>query len=217
MPPAKSSPFRLFVEGKDDLHSITELLQRHGYDWNNNEFAPFVYDSGGIEPLFEALPAALKTLVRVGVVIDADLSASNRWARIETILEASGIAPPPGPDQQGVILSLSGPTRLERIGIWIMPDNRAAGVLEDFLQRLVPAGDSCWQHADASTSQARALGAPLRPNDHMKGAIHAWLAWQKSPGQPFGTALNAGILSHDSSEALDFVDWFKRLFGPSAT
>jgi hypothetical protein len=99
MPPARSSSFRLFVEGKDDLYSITELLQRHGYDWNNNSLAPLVYDSGGIEPLFEALPAALKTLVRVGVVIDADLSASNRWARMEAILKTSGIAPPPWPSQ----------------------------------------------------------------------------------------------------------------------
>jgi hypothetical protein len=217
MPTAKSSPFRLLVEGRDDLHSITNLLQRHGYDWNNNALAPFVRDSGGIEPLFEALPAALKTLVRVGVVIDADLSASNRWARIEAILKASEIEPPPGPSQQGLILPLAGPGRLERFGIWIMPNNQAAGVLEDFLARLVPAGDTCWQHADTSTSQARALGAPLKPSDHVKGAIHSWLAWQDPSGQPFGTALNARVLGHDSPEALGFVAWFKRLFGPSAT
>jgi len=217
MPPARSSPFRLFVEGKDDLYSITELLQRHGYDWNNNSLAPLVYDSGGIEPLFEALPAALKTLVRVGVVIDADLSASKRWARMEAILKASGIAPPPWPSQHGLVLALTGPTRLERFGIWIMPDNKAAGVLEDFLARLVPAGDPCWQHADGATKQARTLGAPLKPNDHTKGAMHAWLAWQDPPGRPFGTALNARILGHDSPEALDFVAWFKRLFGPSGT
>jgi hypothetical protein len=212
MPPAQTSPFRLLVEGTDDLHAITELLQRHRYDWNSPS-APYVHDSRGIDPLFAVLPTALKTYVRLGVVIDADLSASNRWARMEAILKASGFALPPGPDQHGLVLSLAGPTRLERFGIWIMPDNKAAGVLEDFLARLVPAGDPCWQHADGSTKQARTLGAPLKPSDHAKGAMHAWLAWQDPPGRPFGTALNARILGHDSPEALDFVDWFKRLFG----
>jgi hypothetical protein len=178
MSPSASGAFRLFVEGRDDKYSIINLLQRHGYDWNKTSLAPYVHDSGGIEPLFEALPAALKTLVRVGVVIDADLSPTNRWARIEAILQVNGIV----------------------------------GVLEDFLQGLVPTGDRCWQHADTSTRQARALGAPLADNDHTKGAIHTWLAWQDPPGQPFGTALNARILNHDSPEALEFVAWFNRLF-----
>jgi hypothetical protein len=212
VPPAKSSPFRLFVEGRDDLHSITNLLERHGYDWNSNVRAPFVHDSGGIEPLFEALPLALKSLVRVGVVIDADLSPTNRWARVEAILNASGIRPLPSPNRQGVVMSVAGSTKLERYGIWMMPNNQNAGALEDFLQRLVPAGNSCWQHADASTKQARQFGAPLKENDCVKGTIHTWLAWQDPPGQPFGTALNARILNHDSPEALEFVAWFRRVF-----
>jgi hypothetical protein len=202
------------VEGRDDLHSTTNLLERHGYNWNNNALAPFVYDSGGIDPLFEALPLALKSCVRVGVVIDADLNLTRRWAQAEAILKANGIAPPPSPSQQGLVMSVAGPARLERLGLWIMPNNQSAGVLEDFLQRLVPAGDKCWQHADASTKEARVLGAPLKENDHAKGAIYTWLAWQDPPGQPFGTALNARILGHDSPEALEFVAWFKRLFEP---
>ena len=212
MAPAKSSPFRLLVEGKDDLHSITNLLQRHGYDWNKTASAPYVHDSGGIEPLFDALPLALKSHVRVGVVVDADLSSTNCWARVGAILRANGITPPPAPNPQGLVVSVAGASRLERFGIWIMPNNQASGVLEDFLQRLVPAGDRCWMHADVSTKQARALGGPLKENDHTKGAIHTWLAWQDPPGQPFGTALNARILNHDSPEALAFVAWFKRLF-----
>jgi hypothetical protein len=211
MPPAKSSLFQLFVEGKDDLHSITNLLERHGYDWNHNALAPYVHDSGGIERLFEALQLALKTCVRVGVVIDADLSPTNRWAQVEAILKVNGIAPP-APNQKGLVMSVAGPARLERLGIWMMPDNQTAGVLEDFLRRLVPVGDTCWQLADTSTKQARAHGAPLKENDHAKGAIHTWLAWQDPPGQPFGTALNAHILNHDSTEALEFVNWFNRLF-----
>jgi hypothetical protein len=212
MPPAKSSPFRLLVEGKDDLHSVTGLLQRHGYDWNANVNAPFVYNAEGIEPLLEALPLAIKTYARVGVIIDADLRPTDRWARIEGILNASGLTLPSGSKAGGLVMSIVGHAQLERLGIWIMPDNQSSGILEDFLQKLVPARDPCWQHAEASTSEAIDKGAPLKANDHSKGTIHTWLAWQDPPGVPFGTALTSHILSHDSHEALAFVAWFKRLF-----
>lgn len=33
---------------------------------------------------------------------------------------------------------------------------------------------------------------------------------------PFGIALNASILRHDSKEALAFVAWFQRLFATGA-
>jgi hypothetical protein len=217
MRPAKSSLIQLLVEGKDDLHSITNLLERHGYDWNNDAQAPFVHDYDGIDSLLESLPLALKSLVRVGVVIDADLNPTNRWAQIEAILKASGIVPPPRPDHDGLVMPVAGLGKLELFGIWIMPNNQTPGALEDFLQRLVPAGDRCWQLADTSTKQARGLGAPLKEKDHPKGAIHTWLAWQDPPGKPFGTALSAHILNHDSSEALQFVAWFNRLFGSAVT
>ena len=99
-----------------------------------------------------------------------------------------------------------------RLGVWLMPDNRRGGMLEDFLAKLVPSGDACWAHADTSTGQARNLGAPLAPVHHAKGVLHTWLAWRAVPGLPFGIALNSQVLGHDSLEALAFVRWFNRLF-----
>jgi hypothetical protein len=93
-----------------------------------------------------------------------------------------------------------------------MPDNSQPGMLEDFLGKLVPAGDPSWVYADEAAAQSRALGSDLAEKDHAKGRIHTWLAWQKDPGLPFGTALNARVLSHDSLEAMRFVEWFRRLF-----
>lgn len=212
MPPSKSSLFRLFVEGKDDLHAISHLLERHGYDWNHNASAPWIHDSGGVEQLLRLLPSALKTCVRVGVVIDADLKLPNRWAQVAAILHERGITPPSSLDRQGLVMPVAGPSRLERLGLWLMPDNQSPGMLEDFLRRLVPPNDRCWAHADEATRQARILGGSLKEADHSKGAIHTWLAWQDPPGRTFGTALNAGIFDCEHREALGFVAWFRRLF-----
>jgi hypothetical protein len=211
MAPDRSSPYRLLVEGKDDMFSIINLLKRHGYDWDKVAPVPFVHDANGIDSLLESLPLALKSYVRVGIVVDADLSLADRWKCVHTILAANGIAAPNQPDPGGTVISGAGLARLERVGIWLMPDNKLPGTLEDFLTRLVPAGDACLSHAETSTQTACTLGAPLRPQDHSKGVIHAWLAWQE-PGQPFGTAITARTLDHETGEAQAFVTWFYRLF-----
>jgi hypothetical protein len=107
---------------------------------------------------------------------------------------------------------MKGRGKQQRVGVWLMPDNREPGILEHFLAKLIPDGDGCWPHAEAATARARELGAPLAAKDAMKGILYTWLAWREEPGLPFGTALTARVLRHDSAEALAFVAWFNKLF-----
>ncbi|KFA91166.1 DUF3226 domain-containing protein, partial [Archangium violaceum] len=86
------------------------------------------------------------------------------------------------------------------------------GRVEEFIEKLIPQEDTVWPHAQATTTRAMELGARLSQRDHLKGAIHAWLAWQSDPGLPFGIALKAKVFDHDSPEALRFVAWFKQCF-----
>ena len=101
-----------------------------------------------------------------------------------------------------------------KVGIWLMPDNRSIGALEHFIEKLIPGSDPCWDYAHEAASAARGRygGVACPEKDHLKSRLHTWLAWQREPGRPFGTALTASILSHDSPEALAFLRWFQRLF-----
>ena len=45
-----------------------------------------------------------------------------------------------------------------------------------------------------------------------KALIHTWLAWQKYPGTPFGTAITARFLDPDVAQVDVLVSWLKRLF-----
>ena len=36
-----------------------------------------------------------------------------------------------------------------RIGIWLMPDNRSTGELEDFVGSMIPSADPVWPRAEA--------------------------------------------------------------------
>jgi hypothetical protein len=45
-----------------------------------------------------------------------------------------------------------------------------------------------------------------------KAIIHAWLAWQKEPGKPLGTAITARYLDPGVAQVDALVSWLKRLF-----
>lgn len=212
MPPSPKSTYRLLVEGTDDKNSVIHLLKRHNYDWDDNSFArPYIQQTGGITGLLDEIPVTLKgPYNRLGVLVDADVSLSNRWAQLRRHAAKAGLELPDAPREKGTILAGLRPG--SRIGFWLMPDNSSPGHLENFLHKLVPAEDSTWSWADEVVREARQRGARCKEIDHLKSALHTWLAWQQEPGLPFGTALRAQVFRHDTEDALRFVAWFKRLF-----
>ena len=100
-----------------------------------------------------------------------------------------------------------------RVGVWLMPDNRRIGALEDFLQDLIDDSDVLLPHARESTAKAKARGARFPEKDSVKALVHAWLAWQEEPGRPYGVAIKSRYLRDDSDAAERFVAWFGRVFG----
>lgn len=209
--PRKQSPFRLLVEGRDDEHTVIHLMARHGYDWaDGSRDRPYIRDCGGIDSLLDELPVALLTYRCLGVVLDANQNLPKRWLKVKSSAARQGLDLPPYPHKEGTILD--GRLPGSRVGFWLMPDNSSPGALEDFLHRLVPADDPCWSFAGEVVPEARKRGARCRENDHLKSALHTWLAWQEEPGQPFGVALKAKFFAHESEDARRFVAWFRRLF-----
>ena len=63
-----------------------------------------------------------------------------------------------------------------------------------------------------STEQAKTLGASYTKNEKPKAVLHTWLAWQKNPGLPYGSAIRARYFDRDSEVAERFVAWFRRVF-----
>ena len=99
MPPLPNSPYRLLAEGTDDVHSVIHLMAQHGYGWDDERLVrPYVDGLGGIAPLLEALPVALKgSYARLGFVLDADLNLSDRWAQVRDRAHRVGLKLPDSP------------------------------------------------------------------------------------------------------------------------
>ena len=217
--PERSS---LHVEGTDDVHVVKHLLLRHGIDCplsgdNRPQHAfasnvPKITAAGDKDAVLDAIGTAV--LVSngrsVGFVLDADLEPRDRWRAVCGRLREFGLHLPNEIPPEGFVDDVA--EFGARVGVWLMPDNQREGALEQFLQDLVDEDDTLLELAERSTKEAGEIGAKFSKVDHQKAVLHAWLAWQKEPGLPYGTAVKARYFRHDGPAALAFVEWYKRVF-----
>jgi Protein of unknown function (DUF3226) len=210
----------LYVEGRDDLHAIASLLRAHEFQMDDRPrdveiIEPKEGDTGpGRAGLLNLAPTVVKasTDKAVGFVIDADASAAETWKSICHCIETAAggsFKLPKRCHSDGVAEDIA--HLRSRVGIWIMPDNSSAGVLEDFLQRLIDGKDRLLPIAKSSTAEAKKAGATFKASAEPKAVVHAWLAWQKNPGCPFGTAIRARYFDPHSEKAKAFVNWVRQL------
>lgn len=215
----------LYVEGTDDKHVIKHLLQRHGIECPFDHeivpetlpaMVPEIKLAGNKQQVLATIENAVKfgTGHSVGFVIDADEAAENSWRAVRHRLSFLDPKPPRLLPASGFVADV--PVYRARVGVWLMPDNQSSGALEEFLKGLIADSDQLWSFADTATRTSKRHGAKFTANKHNKAAIHAWLAWQRDPGLPFGSAIAAKYFAADSPTAFMFLRWFDELFGTRA-
>lgn len=200
----------LMVEGPDDEHVVKQICQQRHLGTIGK-----IHSYGGKDPLLEGIGARLKESdIRVlGILLDADTNLQARWQAVTARLNAAGYQRiPVSPDPEGTVLEPPGSSLLPRVGIWLMPDNRLAGILEDFLHFLIPEGDALLAHADRAIASIPAGQRRFPDGKGAKARIHTWLAWQREPGKPFGQAIAARYLDPGLPAADTFAGWLQRTF-----
>lgn len=203
----------LHVEGEDDKHTIIHLLSRHGISFDLGLRPVDIKVEGCDTKVLNEMKVAVKAASgrSVGFVIDADRTIADRWRQICSELKSLDLPTPDTPPESGYIQDL--PSLRVRVGVWLMPDNKQDfGKLENLLRALVPKDDPLLSHAEKSTDVAADLGAAFTANDRIKAVLHAWLAWQREPGRPYGTAVKARFFEADVAVAQEFVKWFKAVY-----
>jgi hypothetical protein len=213
MPPAH--PNVMIVEGHDDLGSVVHLMKHH-VNWPDDERSRPVdirlgkSDSQILDKAFIGTILKQSGLKILSIMLDADGSVHNRWRSVRGVLVDSFPALPETMPERGVITENDNGLR---IGVWIMPDNKAPGMLETFLHYLLPADATpSWAYAQSAAQEAKNAGAPYKDVHFIKAAIHTWLAWQDPPGERFGIAITRRILDPYSPSAASFICWFRDLY-----
>ena len=205
-------PYKLFVEGVNDLHVITSLCAHHKVTENFN-----IEACGSDESVTRRFKIALTNPAvyqRIGIVVDADTDIKGRWMQLIDILIKSGKY-----NCEKLELSADGLIihPLERcdavVGIWIMPNNNLEGMLEDFALKLVSPENALMQKAESVLIELEAGGIQQYKEVHRsKAKVHTVLAWQDEPGRPMGQAIAAHVLNPDAEQAKVFINWLNKLY-----
>ncbi len=219
--------YKLYVEGLDDMHVTCQLALKldilcepKGRDPRAPKFLVCEDDPEGkaifgVDHLIDKLPVFLQdtAVERLGFVVDADDAPTGRWDVIRRALIAEGYSSAPNvADPDGTIVEQ---VDRPRIGVWIMPDNRRPGIIENFIEQMIPSGDQLLPHANRCVDEAIAIDRRFPDGRHhrQKAVIHTWLAWQKKAGRPQGLDIRAGYLDASFDLAQKYIAWLVRLFG----
>lgn len=196
----------LLVEDLSDKRLISHLREMHGNlpDFHIRRCRGW----GGLKREIR-LQIDVDDRLMIGIIADADDELSTRWSDIcqEVQRAQKGTALPAQPEFGGTIVGGK-----PRIGIWIMPDNRSQGELEDFVAAMVPEDDPIWplamNYIDTIPPEHR------RFLDHkvQKARVYAWTATLKSPGGLLSAATSEANLNVDSENCLMLISWLRQLF-----
>ncbi|MFN8345125.1 MAG: DUF3226 domain-containing protein [Spirosomataceae bacterium] len=205
---------KLLLEGKDDLFVTAAICEKSAVVETFD-----LIDCDGVDNISAHVELyCLKkrpSVETIGVILDADISLESRWQSLKKQLESLGYELPLQPDKNGTIIE--GRDRNPTIGIWLMPDNNATGMLEDFVKFLVPEEDTLLVEADRILREIEQEHLHKYGLIHKsKARIHTWLAWQEDPGTPLGLAITKNYLTTQSEHCQQFVAWLNRLFAIEA-
>lgn len=200
----------LMVEGPDDEHVVKHICGERGLDRID-----LIHRYGGKDPLLEGIGVRLKEsdIIALGILLDADTDLRARWQAVADRLNQAGYADIPAvPAPDGTVIPAPRQSLLPQVGVWLMPDNQLPGILEDFLQFLVPEGDPLFAHVGRSLDSIPLGQRRFDDLKRPKARIHTWLAWQEEPGKPLGQAISARYLDPHLPMADVFVQWLQRTF-----
>ena len=134
-------PRKLLVEGQTDKRVIPYLMEANGIAWEDTAANPIVAIEpvGGVEEMLKPgvveAELAATGLEALGIVVDANGDAHERWGQLRRHYESAVPGLPEVLPEDGLTTAEQGHPagrRVPRFGVWIMPDNRLTGMLEDF-------------------------------------------------------------------------------------
>ena len=193
----------ILVEGRDDKHVVHHI--RHLISLMP---AFSILEKGGKDPLLDSIRGEILAEGRavVGILVDANDNLQARWQAVSNRLRDAGITPPAAPAPGGTIVEGN-----PRVGVWLMPDNRSPGELEDFIAKMIPSGDPVWPLSKDYIERIPEDDRKFRPGKILRAKVHAWLAARERP-RLLGQAIRTGDLRVDGAEAQLFVRWLRELF-----
>ncbi|MCK6411783.1 MAG: hypothetical protein L6Q55_05075 [Azonexus sp.] len=216
----------LLVEGEADQIFFEALLRTIGYKKQEitvgppREYGASGNGKGNAIFIFEDLLDSLNDgrVTRLGLVVDADSKSSGglgflaTYQRIEKLLSPRGYdvqTPPSNVGFDGFIFDNR--NGLPKIGIWIMPTNKADGYIEDWCLASAAAAEN--QLVAQARQAVNSINNKKFPEHFFsKACTSTWLAWQRTPGGGLGSLIGNKLLNENSESYKGLSNWLRKVF-----
>ena len=210
----------LLVEGDADRSFLEEICKTLGLDASVKVALP--KDSGrfhnGKEGVFNILPIWLNqlgdaTVTRLAVIVDADSEDDgggyNRAIdRVTEIVKPYGFTLASNP-VGGILFQHD--YGLADFGLWVMPNNRDEGMLEDWIKSCVHSNENkLFTHAQEVVDTLPLT--KFKPIHISKAEVATWLAWQKKPGHGLYLAVEDQLIDMNSELFLELKVWLTHIY-----
>ena len=196
----------LLLEGNDDCNIIKKFCDDNGIV-KNFGFCNCRNDSRVLEKL-NALLLRSKPPEIIGVILDADNNTAVRYQEIKNKAGRFYKKLPKSILKDGLVHSENG---LPKLGIWIMPNNKDNGAIEEFYLTLATGIDTNFIDDVIKEAEKKQLTS-FKPQHRKKAIMHTYFAWQDTPGMPLHSAVNKIALDNNKIIAKAFKIWVNRLF-----
>ncbi len=200
----------LIAEGITDCNVLASLYGY--YDLSFDDFN--IIEGAGEDGVIRKLTLLLKGSIKrknIALIFDADNSAKNRWNSIRYHLEEHGYSNIPIDLGRNGTIVKSEREDQPNIGVWIMPNNLEAGMLEDFCSQLINPVHYNLAEEVVTLAENKEV-TTFRSVHRSKAIIHTYLAWQDEPGDRLATAVKRGNLNPEHHTVKEFIDLLKNLY-----
>jgi hypothetical protein len=218
----------LLVEGEADKSFFTEVCSRLFSEPHIQVEVALTRDMGGRSNTKQGIYNHLNILLRqqadgdikqLAVVIDADYESvnlpdgfNNTVSKITTIVEPYGFTL----KQDQTLFSglvFENDNGLSDFGLWVMPNNRDEGMLENFIKVCVKTDEQPLFDYAVQVVQTVPEPKKFKQHHYSKAEVATWLAWQKKPGHGLYHVLGDDLLL-DTDHALfkKLERWLKQIF-----
>lgn len=193
----------LMVEGKDEVNFFEEFFKH----LEINDVVD-IREVRGKDNFRNQIPALISKvsgsakLEKVAIIRDADESSMSAFESIKGILKANNFK---GPEKPG---EFSGDN--PRIGVFIMPDNKNNGMLENLCLESIK-GDSGLECVDKFIDCANQFENRLKEKDIAKAKVQAFLSIVPEVPNSIGVGAKKGVWNFDSPQLQPLIDFLSQL------
>lgn len=199
----------LLLEGRSDCNIIDKFRQDNNIEENLFNFCNCENDNQVLKKIESLLKTAPEIRpARIGVILDADSNIETRYDELKRKLKNYPYSLPTKFPETGLITESE---NYPKLGVWIMPNNKDNGALEQFYLPLATDIDTDFIEKYINTAQQKNLTS-FKPQDLHKAIMHTYFAWQDKPSDPLHSAITNIVLNYDHKIAQLFKQWLINLF-----